>query len=146
MAEDLTGVRVGQSDGSESITSLIRHLTEQGAHLAHQQTELIRAEVHEGLSEVKQGVASMAGAAVVGIAGLGVLLMGIAYGLAELMELWIATLIVAAGALLLALVLFLAGRKKMQSSSLSVERTRRTLERAPTAVTGQANGAAHHAR
>lgn len=145
MADNPGGVRVGP-DNDESIASLIRRLTEQGAQLAHQQTELIRAEVSEGLSEVTQGVASMAAAAVVAVAGLGVLFMAAAYGLAEFMPLWIATLVVATVALLLALLLFWSGRKKMQSSSLSVERTRRTLERAPTAVTGQISEVNHHAQ
>jgi sulfite exporter TauE/SafE len=145
MADNPGGVRVGP-DNDESIASLIRRLTEQGAQLAHQQTELIRAEASEGLSEVTQGVASMAGAAIVAVAGLGVLLMAAAYGLAEYMPLRMATLIVAAVALLLALLLFWSGRKKMQSSSLSVERTRRTLERAPAAVTGQISEVNHHAR
>jgi hypothetical protein len=74
------------------------------------------------------------------------LLMGLAYLLAEAMEMWLATLIVAAATLAGAYFLFLSGRKKMQSSSMSVERTRRTLERAPGAMTGNTKEAPRNGR
>jgi hypothetical protein len=138
------GVRHKQTEGGDTVVSLLRQLTEQGTHLAHQQAELIRAEVSESVNNVKQGVGSMAGAAVVGIAGLGVLLMGLAFTLAEVMDLWLATLIVAAVTLLVALLMFLAGRKKMQSNTFDLDRSRRTLKRAPSAVTSHAEGAGNH--
>ena len=128
------------AESGDTVISLIRQLTEQAAQLAQQQAELIRAEVSESVNGLKLGVASMAGAAVVAIAGLGVLLMGLAYALAEVMELWAATLIVAVATLLLALVMFMSGRKKMTAANFDVERSRRTIARAPSAVTGHADG------
>ena len=131
------------AEGSDNVISLIRQLTEQAAQLAQQQAELIRAEVSESVNGLKLGVASMAGAAVVAIAGLGVLLMGLAYALAEVIDLWAATLIVAAVTLLIAFLMFMSGRKKMASASFDIERSRRTIARAPSAVTGHADGIGH---
>jgi len=125
-----------QPSGNESVPDLIRRLTEQGSHLAQQQMRLIEAEVRSSVTDIKEAAGAMAGAAVVGIAGLGVLLMGLSFLLAEAMELWLATLIVAAATLAGAYALFAAGKKKLQSSSMSAERTRRTLERAPSAISG----------
>jgi hypothetical protein len=146
MGDDRSAFRFQPRHGDESIPELLRQLTEQGSHLAQQQAELVRAEVSASVNDLKQAVGAMAGAAVVGIAGLGVLLMGLAYLLAEAMEMWLATLIVAAATLAGAYFLFLSGRKKMQSSSMSVERTRRTLERAPGAMTGNTKEAPRNGR
>ena len=88
----------------------------------------------------------MAGAVVVGLAGLGVTLMGVAYLLAEAMELWLATLIVGLVTLAAAYAMFAAGKKKLQSGSLSVDRTRRTMERAPGAISGNHNEVHNHGR
>ena len=128
------------AEREDSIPDLIRQLTQQGSHLAQQQVSLVQAEVRDAVNDLKVGAGAMAGAAVVGIAGLGVLLMGLAYLLDEFMELWLATLIVAAVTLGVAYMMFASGKKKMQSNSMSVERTRRTLERAPSAIAGHERG------
>lgn len=136
MSDTRSAFGFDQSERRESIPDLVRQLTEQGAHLAQQQANLVQAEIRAGVDDLKQAAGAMAGAAVLGLAGLGVLLMGLSYLLAEAMELWLATLIVAAVTLGIAYAMFAAGRKKMQSSSLSVDHTRRTLERAPDAISG----------
>lgn len=123
-------------DDEVGIADLLRQLTDQGAHLAQQQAALIQAEVKSSIDDVKVGVGGMAGAAVVGIAGLGVILMAIAYLLATAMELWLATLIVGLAALLIAFILYSAAAKKMSAAQLAPKRTQRTLERAPGAASG----------
>ncbi|MDQ3078337.1 MAG: phage holin family protein, partial [Pseudomonadota bacterium] len=69
--------------GGDNVVDLVRQLAGQGSHLAEQQLSLIKAEIRESATEVKAAVGAMAGAAVVGIAGLGVVLMGLAYLLAD---------------------------------------------------------------
>lgn len=139
MSDDKSPFSFRQVEDNESIPQLLRELAEQGSHLAQQQVQLVQAEVRESVSDLKLALGAMAGAAVVGIAGLGILLIGLAYLLAEVMELWLATLIVAAVTLAGAYLLFTSGRKKMQSSSVTAERTRRTLERAPSTIAGKHN-------
>ena len=125
-----------RSERREDIPGLLRQLTEQGSHLAQQHANLIQAEIRWGVHDIKAAAGAMAGAAVVGLAGFGVFLMGIAYLLDEVMHLWLATLIVGVAALGIAYAMFAAGKKKLQSGSLNVDRTRRTLERAPEAISG----------
>lgn len=121
----------------ENLLDLIRQLTRQGSHLAEQQLALMQAEVREAASDVKTAVGGMIGAAVVGIAGLGVVLMGIAYLLADAINnLGLATLIVGVVTLVVAFALFSGAKKKMNASHLTPDRTRRTLERTPDAVRG----------
>ena len=127
----------GQHGAGENLSDLIRQLTQQGGHLAEQQLNLVKAEVRESVGEVKTAVGSMAGAAVVGIAGLGVTLMGLAYLLGDAIDnIALATLIVGLATLALAYVLYSAGSKKMSGTHLSPDRTIRTIERTPDAARG----------
>lgn len=121
-----------------SIPDLLRRLTDQGAHLAQQQVALVKAEVTDSVNDVKAAIAAYAGAAVLGIASIGVLLMGLAYLLTQETELrlWQATLIIGAASALLAFILYKSAASKLSASSLAPERSMRTIERTPDAATG----------
>jgi hypothetical protein len=129
--------RVVGEGGGESLADLVRQLTHQGSHLAEQQLNLVKAEVRESVDEVKVAVGAMAGAAVVGIAGLGVTLMGLAYLLGQAINnVALATLLVGVATLVVALVLYSSGSSKIRGASLAPDRTAKTLERTPDAVRG----------
>jgi len=125
------------SSGSDNIVDLLRDLVGQGTHLADQQLSLIKAEVRESATDVKAAVGGLVGAAVVGIAGLGVVLMGLAYLLADAIDnTGLATLIVGAVTLVLAYIMYRGAATKMNATSLAPDRTQRTLQRTPDAVRG----------
>src|SRR5687767_3564009 len=99
----------GSASGDSNIVDLLKQLAGQGSHLAEQQLTLIKAEIREATTDIKTAVGGMVGAAVVGIAGLGVVLMALAYLLADAIDnLGLATLIVGLAALALAYVLYRA--------------------------------------
>lgn len=126
---------VGESD---NIVDLLRDLVNQGTHLADQQLSLIKAEVRESASDIKAAATGLIGAAVVGISGLGVVLMGLAYLLADAIDnLGLATLIVGAVTLVLAFILYRSAAAKMNATHLAPDRTQRTLQRTPDAVRGE---------
>jgi len=128
-----------REDG-ESIPQLLRDLVSQGSHLAEQQTKLVQAEVRTAAKEMTAAVGAMAGAGVVAIAALGVFLMGLSFLLDQVMPLWAATLIVAVATMGVAYAMFAAGKRKIaHNESLSMERTRETIERAPKAISGNRN-------
>nr|WP_315457150.1 phage holin family protein [uncultured Sphingorhabdus sp.] len=123
--------------GGDNIVDLLRDLVNQGTHLADQQLSLIKAEVRESAADIKTAIGGLLGAAVVGIAGLGVLLMGVAYLLAGAIEdLGLATVIVGAVTLLLAFILYRVAASKMAAANLPPERTQRTLQRTPEVIRG----------
>lgn len=125
------------SGGGDNVVDLLKQLVGQGSHLAEQQLALIKAEVRESTSDVKAAIGAMVGAAVVGIAGLGVVLMGLGYLLGDAINnSGLGTLIVGIATLLLAYVLYRGGAKKMSATNLAPERTERTLQRTPGAVRG----------
>jgi uncharacterized membrane protein YqjE len=132
-----TAAAAPTSAGGDGVVDLLRQLTQQGSHLAEQQVALVKAEVREAADDIKAAVGSMIGAAVIGIAGLGVLLMGLAYLLGEAIDNTpLATVIVGIVTLVIAAVLFAGAKKKMSATNLAPDRTRRTLERTPDAATG----------
>lgn len=132
------GRRVRAPAHDENVVDLIGKLTRQGAHLAEEQVSLMQAEVREAATDLKQAVGSLAGAAVVGIAGLGVTLMGLAYLVAGWVEnLWLGTLIVGAITLIVAWIMYSSGKAKMRTTELKPDRTIRTVEDTPDAVTGK---------
>lgn len=123
--------------GGDNIVDLLRDLVNQGTNLADQQLSLIKAEVRESAADIKTAIGGLLGAAVVGIAGLGVLLMGVAYLLAGAIEdLGLATVIVGAVTLLLAFILYRVAASKMAAANLAPERTQRTLQRTPEVIRG----------
>ena len=123
---------------SDNIVDLLRDLVNQGTHLADQQLSLIKAEVRESASDIKAAAGGLIGAAVVGISGLGVLLMGAAYLLADAIDnLGLATLIVGAVAVILAFILYRSAAVKMDATHIAPDRTQRTLQRTPDAVRGE---------
>lgn len=133
-----SGIARQEEGASENLVDLVRQLTRQGSHLAEQQLKLIQAEIRESAADAKAAAGEMLGAAVVGIAGLGVLLMGLAYLLGDAIDnLGLGALIVGVVALLLAFLLYSAARKKMAATHLAPDRTRRTLERTPDVARGE---------
>ena len=133
----IPGSASSSSSSGDNIVDLLRQLGGQGSHLAERQLSLIKAEIRESTAELKAAVGGMAGAAVVGIAGLGVLLMSFAYLLADAIDnLGLATLIVGAVTMVMAFVLYRGAAKKMSATHLAPDRSQHTLERTPDAIRG----------
>jgi len=123
--------------GGDNVVDLLKQLAGQGSHLAEQQLALIKAEIHESTTDLKAAIGAMAGAAVVGLAGLGVALMGLAYLLGDAINnVGLATLIVGLVTLGIAFVLYKSGASKMSATNLAPDRTERTLQRTPDAIRG----------
>ena len=132
-----TSSRASATGGGDNIVDLVRQLAGQGSHLAERQLDLIKAEIRDSANDVKVAIGGYAGAAVVGLAGLGVLLMGVAFFLGQAIDnVALATVIVGAATLALAYVLYSSASAKMRASNLAPERTQHTLERTPDIVRG----------
>lgn len=115
-------------DDQNSMGALFQQLTDDTALLAKKEINLAKAELQEGFDDIKVAAGSVLFAAVVGMAGLGVTLMGLAYLLAETMDLWLATLIVGLLTLLLAGILAGTAKSKASVANLSPDRTARTIK------------------
>lgn len=124
-------------EGEANVLDLVGRLTQQGAHLAKEQVSLMQAEVREATQEIKASIAAIAGAVVFGIAGLGVLLMGIGYFVGRAVnDLALGTVIVGAATLAIAGILYATGKNKVSGSTVKPERTLDTIADTPAAATG----------
>lgn len=123
--------------GDHNIVDLVGRLTQQGAHLAREQVSLMQAEIREATNDIKVAVGAMAGAAVVGVAGLGVLLMGIAYYVGDALDdVPLGTTLVGVVTLVIALIMYAGARKKVGAANIRPDRSIDTLTDTPAAVTG----------
>lgn len=120
-----------------NIIDLVSRLTQQGAHLAKEQVNLMQAEVRVAADDIKAAIAAMAAAVVFGVAGLGVLLMGIAYLVGDALDnVALGTIIVGAATLVLAGILYASGKSKAATADLTPDRTIASLADDPAAVAG----------
>lgn len=133
----LTGSASSGAGENHNIVDLVGRLTQQGAHLAREQVKLMQAEVREATHDIKVAVSALAMAAVFGIAGLGVLLMGIAYFVGDALDnIALGTTIVGAATLVVALILYAGARKKVDATNLKPDRSIDTIADTPAAATG----------
>ncbi len=107
---------------TESIADLIRHLATDLSALLGKEIELAKSEVRESVSDVQTGVGAIATGAAIAMAGLVVLLMSAVYGLSNVVDPWLAALIVGAGGLLVGFLMVRAAKEKMSASSMVPDR------------------------
>ncbi len=112
-----------QEHGGESIADLIRNLATDLSTLLGKEIELAKSEVGESVTEAKTAVGAIATGAAMAMAGLVVLLMSAVYGLSNVVEPWLAALIVGAAALLVGYLMIGSAKKKMSANSFVPDRT-----------------------
>ncbi|MGX7952997.1 phage holin family protein [Tsuneonella sp. HG249] len=123
--------------GAENVVDLLGQLTSQGAHLAQEQVALMQAEVREAATDIKQAIAAYAGAAVIGLTGLGVTATGLGFWLGDAIDnLPLGLIIVGVALLILAAVLYSSAKAKTASANLKPERSIRTVAHTPDVLTG----------
>lgn len=125
------------NNGSESIADLIRDLARDLSTLLSKEVALAKAEVRESVSDMNKAVGAIATGAVLAMAGVVVLLMSGVYGLSNVVEPWLAALIVGSLALLIGFLMVNSAKKKMSARAMVPDRTmdsakkdKETLERA----------------
>jgi Putative Actinobacterial Holin-X, holin superfamily III len=108
-----------RANGSEqrSVSELLQQLTEQTTRLAQKEIELAKAEMEVKGRRIGIGAGAFGGAGVVALLALGALTAAAILGLATAVDAWLAALIVAAVYLLMAGVLALFGRSKIEAAT-----------------------------
>lgn len=112
-----------------SLGALFTEMTDQISILLRREVELARVETEEKVATTVRSAASMIGGGVIAYAGLIVVLLGIAYGLAAVIDLWVSTLIVGVITLLIGGLMFMAGRNAINEVNLVPEKTIKSVQR-----------------
>lgn len=106
-----------QRPEDRSLSELLQMLGEQTSRLARQEVELARVEMTEKGKQAAFGVGAFSASGLVALLALGSLTAAAILALATGMEGWLAALIVAVAYLLLAGLLALFGKKKVEEAS-----------------------------
>jgi hypothetical protein len=112
----------GRAD-DPSFVALLRQLTREVPELLSKELALAKAELQQSFTTLKAGIAAVAGGVIVLLAGLIILLMAAVYGLATVMQLWLAALIVGAVTLIIGFIMLQSGKKQFEPSHFTPDRT-----------------------
>ncbi|AMC99710.1 phage holin family protein [Halomonas chromatireducens] len=123
MAQGGSAPAESREHGTESIADLIRNLATDLSTLLGKEIELAKSEVGESVSEAKTAVGAIATGAAIAMAGLVVLLMSAVIGLSNVVDPWLAALIVGTVALLVGYLMVSSAKKKMSAHSIVPDRT-----------------------
>ena len=113
----------------ESTRSLLSQLIDEVTTLFRKEVALVRAEMSDAISQAKTGVTSVATGGAVLFAGLLVLLAAAVLGLSNVVEPWLAALIVGGIVLIVGFVMLQMGKKKLEPSAFKPERTQSSLRK-----------------
>jgi tetrahydromethanopterin S-methyltransferase subunit C len=103
-------------EDGRSIADLLQHLTEQTTRLAQKEIELAKAEMTAKGKRLGMGAGAFSAAGLLAVLALGALTAAAILALATAVDAWLAALIVAVVYLLVAGVLSLLGRAKVQAA------------------------------
>ncbi len=104
-------------DESQSISELIKQLTEQTTRLVQKEVELAKAEMSVKGKRLGIGAGAFGGAGLVAVLGLGTLVAAIVLLLATAMTAWLAALLVAVVLFAIAGIAALVGKKKVEEAT-----------------------------
>jgi hypothetical protein len=119
MARDQAASTLGGHESREdaSIAELLQSLTEQTTRLAQREIELAKAELAEKSKRVGIGAGTFSAAGLIALLALGAATAGAILGLATAVAAWLAAMIVAVAYLLLAGLLALIGKAKVEEAT-----------------------------
>jgi uncharacterized membrane protein YqjE len=124
----------GGGDGQEeydeqpALSDLLADLTRDVSDLMSTQVQLAVVELKEEARQAARAGTLLGASGLVAYLAVGLSAFSLAFGLAELVELWVAFLIVTAGVGVTAFVLYVAGRDALAATDPVPRQTIRTLE------------------
>lgn len=124
-----SGLRSVGSPEYESTPSLLRRLVDDVGTLFAQEISLLKAETTRSIGDMKAAAVSMAMGGAVAFVGLIFLLLAAVYGLSNVVEPWLAALIVGGVVTLIGIIMLATGRRKLEPSAIAPRRTAESLRK-----------------
>ncbi len=112
----------------ESTSSLFSRLISDASALVRNEIALAKSELSEAATNAKLGLAALAVASVVMLAGSLALLAALILGLSTVMEPWAAALIVGAVLTAIGIAMFLTAKRKLAMTKRPLPRTQTSLQ------------------
>lgn len=124
-----------------SVPGLLRELLTEGSALARAELILARTEMKENLTSMQRGVTAMATGMAVLMAGLLALVAACILALSLIWPAWLSALVVGGIVSIIGLVMVMGGKSKAKPSTLSPDRTFKSLQEDQRFVAGQSTRA-----
>ena len=102
------------SRDSETVPSLLRRLADEVTTLFAKELALAKAETTQAIGDVKTGIVSVASGGAVTFLGVLFLLLSAVYGLSNVVDPWLAALIVGGVVTLIGVIMLMTGKKKLE--------------------------------
>lgn len=130
MATDYTSMSGARGpSGQDSAANLLSRLVSDVTALFRNELALAKAEFSKAATNAKLGLAGIATAAAVLLAGALSLVAAAILGLAEVLDPWLAALVVGVVLGVIGFVMLQSAKKKLDPSNLTLERTQHSLRR-----------------
>ena len=127
-------------DSERSTKSLLRELMHEVPELFTKAVALARAEKRENLEQTRRGATEVSTGGVVLAGGYIVLLLAAVYALSEVMEPWLAALLVGGVAALIGYSMVKAGMRHFSARDLKPDRTIDSVHKDADAIRGARHG------
>ncbi|QCI15445.1 phage holin family protein [Pseudomonas putida] len=115
-------------DDQLGVGGLLRQLMREVPELFTKELALAKAELQHNLNTLKAGTAAVAGGAIVLLAGFIILLLAAVYGLATVVEPWLAALLVGGITVIVGFIMLQAGKKQFEPTHLAPDRTLHAMQ------------------
>ena len=107
----------GSATDERSLSELVKQLSDQSTRLARMEVELAKSELQQKGKQIGIGAGAFGGAGALGLYALGALTATFILALAEIVEPWLAALIVTVAYAGIAGILALVGKQRVQAGS-----------------------------
>jgi hypothetical protein len=135
-ARERGGLRSVETRDYESTPSLLRRLVDDVGMLFAQEVALLKAETTKSIGDLKTAAVSIAMGGAVAFMGAFFLLLAAVYGLSNVVEPWLAALIVGGAVTLIGVIMLATGRRKLEPSSIAPRRTAAALRKDTQMIKG----------
>lgn len=133
---DRSGFRSVEARDHDSTPNLLRRLADDVGTLFAQEVALLKAETARSIGDLKASTASIAVGGAVAFMGGFFLLLAAVYGLSNVVQPWLAALIVGGVVTLIGLGTLAAGRRKLAPAALTPGRTAAALRKDAEMIKG----------
>jgi hypothetical protein len=130
------GLRSVEARDDDSTPSLLRRLVDDVGMLFAQELALLKAETTRAIGDLKAAAASIAIGGAVAFMGAIFLLLAAVYGLTNVMEPWLAALIVGGIVTLIGIIMLASGRRKLEPAAVAPRRTAAALRKDTEMIKG----------
>ena len=143
MSTTIRDLRSRERDGlrsaevrDESTPNLLHRLVNDIGMLFAQELALLKSETARSIGDLKTATVSIAAGGAVAFMGAFFLLLAAVYGLSNVVEPWLAALIVGGAVTLIGVVMLLTGRRKLEPTAIAPRRTAAALRKDKEMIKG----------